>query len=54
MTTSSTPKAMGLMNLAERMGIPSDEAIRQLAQLAADDRPVVVPAIRVPVGSAAN
>lgn len=45
MTTSSTPDAIDLMTLAERMGIPADEAIRQVAQLVADvDRPATPPA----------
>ena len=56
MTTSRTSHAAELMHLAERMGIPVDEAIRQLAQLVADadaDPPVVAPAAaETVVGSA--
>lgn len=43
--TTSTSDAKDLMNLAERMGIPVDEAVRQLAQLSADaEAPVAPPA----------
>ncbi|MDQ1423576.1 MAG: hypothetical protein QOD72_1074 [Acidimicrobiaceae bacterium] len=33
MTTPTTSEAKNLIALAERMGIPSDEALRQVAQL---------------------
>jgi hypothetical protein len=33
MTTPSTSEAKNLMALAERMGIPAGEALRQVAQL---------------------
>jgi hypothetical protein len=33
MTTSSTSEAKSLIALAERMGIPVDEAVRQVGQL---------------------
>ncbi|HTK17640.1 MAG TPA: hypothetical protein VL769_14700 [Acidimicrobiia bacterium] len=33
MTTPTTSEAKDLIALAERMGIPSDEALRQIAQL---------------------
>ena len=36
MTTTSTSDAKDLITLAERMGIPADEAIRQVALLIAD------------------
>ena len=40
MTTSSRSDPRHLIDLAERMGIPADDAIRQVAQLIADgDRP---------------
>jgi hypothetical protein len=39
MTTPSTAQAKDLMVLAERMGIPVDEAMRQVAQLIADVEP---------------
>jgi hypothetical protein len=38
MTTQSSD-AKDLINLAERMGIPVDEAMRQVAHLIADERP---------------
>jgi hypothetical protein len=54
MTTSSTPDARDLIILAERMGIPVDEAMRQVAQLVADvEPPAAVPATPQPVSSAA-
>ncbi len=39
MTTQSSSDAKDLIILAERMGIPVDEAMRQVAQLIADERP---------------
>ena len=52
MTTASTPEAIDLMTLAERMGIPADEAMRQVAQLVADvDRRVVARPTPEPVAS---
>ena len=55
MTTSSTPDAMDLMTLAERMGIPADEAIRQVAQLVADvERPPTPPVTADAVASPAT
>ena len=33
MTTPTTSEAKNLIALAERMGIPADEALRQVAQL---------------------
>jgi hypothetical protein len=39
MTTQSSSDAKDLIILAERMGIPVDEAMRQVAQLKADERP---------------
>lgn len=45
MTTQRAADAKDLIILAERMGIPVDEAMRQVAQLVADgERPVVEPA----------
>ncbi len=45
MTTQSAADAKDIVILAERMGIPADEAMRQVAQLVADgERPVVQPA----------
>ena len=41
--TTGTSEAKDLMNLAERMGIPVDEAVRQLAQLTADVEPPEYP-----------
>ena len=38
MTTQRTGDAKDLILLAERMGIPVDEAIRQVAQVIADER----------------
>ena len=46
MTTPSTAEATDLLILAERMGIPVDEAMRQVAQLTADvDPPNAEPAV---------
>jgi hypothetical protein len=42
MTTPSA-SAKDLITLAERMGIPVDEAMRQVAQVIADNEPPVVP-----------
>jgi len=43
--TTGTSEAQDLMNLAERMAIPVDEAVRQLAQLTADvEQPYAPPA----------
>jgi hypothetical protein len=39
MTTHSRGGARDLIILAERMSIPVDEAMRQVAQLIADERP---------------
>ncbi|MDQ1449321.1 MAG: hypothetical protein QOC79_2292 [Actinomycetota bacterium] len=44
MTAQSAAEAKDLIILAERMGIPVDEAMRQVAQLVAD---VELPAVRV-------
>jgi hypothetical protein len=53
MTTQSAAEAKDLILLAERMGIPVDEAMRQVAQLAADgERPSVEPAEPQPVSAA--
>ena len=38
--TTHTPHAKDLITLAERMSIPVDEAMRQVAQLIADAPPV--------------
>ena len=46
MTTQSTSDAKDLIILAERMGIPADEAMRQVAQLIADERPFEAPTPR--------
>jgi hypothetical protein len=51
MTTSSTLEARDLIILAERMGIPVDEAMRQVAQLIADVEPPA--AVPQPVASVA-
>jgi hypothetical protein len=53
MTTQNRSDAKDLIILAERMGIPVDEAMRQVAQLVADDRPSWEPALREPFVSAA-
>ena len=46
MATPSNVEARDLIILAERMGIPVDEAMRQVAQLIADvEPPVVEPAV---------
>ena len=54
MTTPRTSDAIHLINLAERMGIPADEAIRQVGLLIAEteepaelpaESPAVVPAV---------
>jgi hypothetical protein len=53
MTTPSASEAKDLITLAERMGIPVDEAIRQVAQVIADtEPPVVAPAAAAVVDSA--
>ena len=39
MTTPSASETKHLLHLAERMGIPADEAIRQVARLMADAEP---------------
>ena len=44
--TTGTSEAQDLMSLAERMGIPVDEAVRQLAQLTADVEPPAAPPAR--------
>jgi hypothetical protein len=41
--TTGTSDAKDLMNLAERMGIPVDEAVRQLALLTAGVEPPSAP-----------
>jgi hypothetical protein len=46
MATPSTAKTKDLIVLAERMGIPVDEAMRQLAQRIADVEPAVSEAER--------
>jgi hypothetical protein len=46
MTTQSSTDAKDLIILAERMGIPVDEAMRQVAQLIADERPSEAPTPR--------
>lgn len=43
MATPSASEATALIALAQRMGIPVDEAMRQVAQVAADSAPPVVP-----------
>lgn len=45
MATSSKSDPKDLVTLAERMGIPADEAIRQVAQLMADEH-LPAPAIK--------
>ena len=42
MTTPSASETKHLLDLAERMGIPADEARRQVARLMADAEPQVV------------
>ena len=51
MTTPSASETKQLLLLAERMGIPADEARRQIARLVADAEPEVVelPAVERPV-----
>ena len=44
--TTGTSEAKDLMSLAERMGIPVDEAVRQLAQLTAEVEPPAAPPAR--------
>ena len=54
MATPSTADTKDLIVLAERMGIPVDEAMRQVAQLVADvEPPAAVPATPQPVASVA-
>jgi hypothetical protein len=45
MTTPSASKAKDLLILAERMGIPIDEALRQVARLRADGEPVMAKSV---------
>jgi len=52
MTTQSSTDFKHLINLAERMSIPVDEAMRQVAQLIADERPAET-AAREPVAAPA-
>ena len=48
MTAQSASEAKDLIILAERMGIPVDEAMRQVAQLVAD---VELPAAPMPASA---
>jgi hypothetical protein len=48
MTTPSTSGAKDLIILAERMGIPVDEAMRQVAQVIADEHADAEPAAPQP------
>ncbi|MDQ1511441.1 MAG: hypothetical protein QOG50_3285 [Actinomycetota bacterium] len=53
MATPSTAKTKDLILLAERMGIPVDEAMRQLAQRIADvERPAEEPETSDPTSAA--
>ena len=51
MNTPSASETKHLLHLAERMGIPADEARRQIARLMSDAEPEVVdlPAVEQPV-----
>ena len=54
MTAQSASEAKDLIILAERMGIPVDEAMRQVAQLVADVELPAEPARPETVASAAG
>jgi hypothetical protein len=45
MTTQRASETKDLLILAERMGIPIDEALRQVARLIADGEPVIVESV---------
>ena len=45
MTTPNASETKDLLVLAERMGIPLDEALRQVARLVADGEPVIVESV---------
>jgi hypothetical protein len=54
MTAQSASEAKDLIILAERMGIPVDEAMRQVAHLVADVELPAERALREPVATAAG
>ena len=54
MTAQSASEAKDLIVLAERMGIPVDEAMRQVAQLIADVELPAEPKLPEPVAQAAG
>ena len=54
MTAQSASEAKDLIILAERMGIPVDEAMRQVAQLVADVELPAEPKLPEPVAHAAG